>query len=87
MTIQNGTIKEFTLADFQTPNYRLEVGESSIKDQDMRVYKIVNARTTVVEYECTFFYEALGYLRALEDHLVEALEEWEERVVKIPTGE
>ena len=87
MTNQNGTIKEFKLSDFQTPNYRLEIGESSIKDQDMWVYKIVNRRTTVVEYECTFFYEALGYLQALEDHLVEALEAWEKSVVKIPTGE
>lgn len=68
MNLSNVTIA--TLGDFKTDNYSLSVGPSvSGLRESGEVYKLKNDLTGIVEHETTILFEALGYLKYMEENL------------------
>lgn len=66
------TFKQMNTEDFTTDNYFLAIG-MSVNDhtRTSEIYKVMNRITRVVEHETSFLFEAIAYLRFLEDNLQE----------------
>ena len=73
------------LNDYMTENYHLEVGESSLPEAaGITVYQLYNSVTRVIEFECTFLYEAIHTLSLFEDKLQEAIQHFDMDIIKVP---
>lgn len=80
--MMDGTLN---LHDYMTKNYHLAVGESSLPEAaGITVYQLINSVTRVIEFECTFLYEAIHTLALFEEKLQESMQHFEKNLIKVP---
>tara|TARA_S200002703_G_C3779244_1_gene240071 strand:+ start:1231 stop:1485 length:255 start_codon:yes stop_codon:yes gene_type:complete len=75
-----------SIREFDTEHYHIIVDESVVRDYEGSVYQIRNKLTLVSEHETPYFSEALGYILALEEKLVQAIDLYHEKVNESKVG-